>query len=97
MNLGNMTILNPMFVVSIDDKIILEDFVRGLVHSTYFVQLVLSLSQGDKESSVNLGGLIDEMTMFEFSGFIRFIELSQFYTVEQIFAYEFMSFLKLKR
>ncbi|CAK1942264.1 conserved hypothetical protein [Vibrio crassostreae] len=97
MNLGNMTVLNPTLAVPTDDKTILEDFVRGLIHSPYFIQLVLSLSRDDKVNSVNLGGLIDEMTMFECSGFIRFIELSHFYTVEQIFSPELMSLLRLKR
>ncbi|WP_221076052.1 hypothetical protein [Agarivorans aestuarii] len=97
MNLGNMIILNPMLLVPNDDKVMLEDFVRGLVHSPYFAQLVLNLLRDDRVSSVNLRGLMNEMTMFESSGFMRFIELSQFHGIEELFSPVFISFLRLKR
>ena len=97
MNLGNMPILNPKFALPSDDKIILEDFVRGLVHSPYFIQFVLNLSRDAVGSSVNLSGLINEMTIFEGSGFLRFIELTQFHSSDELFSKEFMSFIRLKR
>ncbi|WP_299692604.1 hypothetical protein [uncultured Vibrio sp.] len=97
MNLGNMTILNQTFVLPGDDKTILEDFVRGLAHSPYFVQLALNFSRDDMVSAVNLRGLIHEMTMFEFSGFMLFIELTQFHDIEELFSPVFISFLRLKR
>lgn len=97
LNLGNMAILNPTFVVSGHDKTVLEDFVRGLVHCPHFVQLVLNLSRDDMVSAVNLRGLMHEMTMFESSGFMLFIELARFHETEELFSPEFISFLRLKR
>ncbi|HAS6495518.1 TPA: hypothetical protein GRR60_22630 [Vibrio parahaemolyticus] len=97
MNLGEMAILNPSFIASVEDKKLLEDFVRGLIHSYSFVELVLNLSSDDRVRSVNLRKLIEEMTVFELHGFTKFIELTQYYSIDELFSKELLSYLRLRR